>query len=446
MKMNKTPEQRKKELAILKANNQLLEECKTEALLRGHANEANMIEMAKKEVLDEVNMLGATPEEMEKIPFNEPNAYEVEKYKKHYEKKGIDPNIVSSRNGITTIETVENVSDETFVLESNEETNDNVITSYGYITDDNAIKHQTEIIDAVSEFDDDVQYDIIPLPSNGEPYPHKKSRIPVSFLTAADENVITSPNLYRDGNIIDVILKRKIMDKTIDVNSLCRGDRDAIILWIRATGYEPMFPITVHDPELDTEYDVTIDLTTIKTKPFNLKADENGYFDYTTKNGKLIKFKFLNRYDEIKLTEMGREDNLNIKRFRLNRIVDELKTELTNDKVLTSGDRSKILGAISTVDSWSKNIKTKNKSDYEKNITNSMSLMIVSVDGNTDRQFINKFINTMPAFESFKFRKYVRENEPGMDFEITIDRPENLGGGSFKTFLSIDPSIFINIA
>ena len=51
------------------------------------------------------------------------------------------------------------------------------------------------------------------------------------------------------------------MDKTIDPNSLCKGDRDAIILWLRATGYGPEFPITVHDPELDTEYETVIDLT-----------------------------------------------------------------------------------------------------------------------------------------------------------------------------------------
>ena len=39
-------------------------------------------------------------------------------------------------------------------------------------------------------------YDIIPLPSKGECYRNKKDRVKVAYLTAADENIITSPNLY----------------------------------------------------------------------------------------------------------------------------------------------------------------------------------------------------------------------------------------------------------
>lgn len=236
------------------------------------------------------------------------------------------------------------------------------------------------------------------------------------------------------------------MDKTIDPNSLCKGDRDAIILWLRATGYGPEFPITVHDPELDTEYETVIDLTKIETKPFTLKGDANGNFDYQTKSGNLIKFKFLNHYDELRLIEMSREDNLNVKRFRLNRIVEELKTELKNDKVLSLNDRNKLSASIGTIDSWSKNIKTKNIVEQERAITNTMLLSIVAVNGNSDKDYIKKYVNTMPAREAFDFRKYIIQNEPGMNFQITVNRPENLGGGSFKTFLNIDTSIFINIA
>ena len=36
-------------------------------------------------------------------------------------------------------------------------------------------------------------YDIIPLPSNGECYASKIGRLPVAYLTAYDENLITSP-------------------------------------------------------------------------------------------------------------------------------------------------------------------------------------------------------------------------------------------------------------
>ena len=98
---------------------------------------------------------------------------------------------------------------------------------------------QKEAVDYTFDFSqipDYVQYDVIPLPSNGECYPHPIGRVPVAYLTAYDENIISSPNMYRDGKVIDVILERKILDKRIKASDLCQGDRDAIILWLRATG------------------------------------------------------------------------------------------------------------------------------------------------------------------------------------------------------------------
>lgn len=430
--MAKTEEQRKKELAILKATNELLAESKEETLLRGHKDEAELIEKASLENKSKLKLLGADEKDLENIQYKEPSSEEVAKFERYCKNRGIDPNSVYNKSLINTVES--SASSISTIEQSN--LVESIITP-------EETEYNLEVSD---EYSDDIQYDVLPLPSNGETYSHKKNRLPVSFLTASDEDFITSPNLYRDGKIIDVLLKRKIMDKTIDPNSLCKGDRDAIILWLRATGYGPEFPITVHDPELDTEYETVIDLTKIETKHFTLKGDANGNFDYQTKSGNLIKFKFLNHYDELRLIEMSREDNLNVKRFRLNRIVEELKTELKNDKVLSLNDRNKLSASIGTIDSWSKNIKTKNIVEQERAITNTMLLSIVAVNGNSDKDYIKKYVNTMPAREAFDFRKYIIQNEPGMNFEITVNRPENLGGGSFKTFLNIDTSIFINIA
>jgi hypothetical protein len=52
----------------------------------------------------------------------------------------------------------------------------------------------------------------------------------------------------------------------------------------------------------------------------------------------------------------------------------------------------------------------------------------------------------MPASDSLKLRRYIMENEPGLDFEVEIERPESLGGGSFKTFLEWNDAVFFNIA
>ena len=42
--------------------------------------------------------------------------------------------------------------------------------------------------------------------SKGECYKHKKSRIPVRYLTAADENLITSPNMYANGTLVEKVV------------------------------------------------------------------------------------------------------------------------------------------------------------------------------------------------------------------------------------------------
>ena len=52
----------------------------------------------------------------------------------------------------------------------------------------------------------------------------------------------------------------------------------------------------------------------------------------------------------------------------------------------------------------------------------------------------------MRAGDSLKLRRYIIENEPGLDFDITIERPEDLGGGSFTTFLDWGDNVFLSIA
>jgi hypothetical protein len=58
-------------------------------------------------------------------------------------------------------------------------------------------------------------HDLIALPSEGKFYKNKKSTVKVAYLTASDENILTSPNLLQNGKVIDVLLDRKIIDQEI---------------------------------------------------------------------------------------------------------------------------------------------------------------------------------------------------------------------------------------
>lgn len=292
-------------------------------------------------------------------------------------------------------------------------------------------------------------YDVIPLPSNGACYPNKKANIKVSYLTASDENVITSPHLYRDGMVIDVLLKRKVLEDDFDTDDLCSGDADAITLWLRATSYGTDFPIAVDDPETGKRIESVVDLTTIKYKPFTLESDENGHFEYILPLSKdVVKFKFLTRKEEKEIDKESTEANDYIYNFNVARLLRDLKN-LSNSPVLLNKvkNNEKIIEIIDALDSMMTVDKVE---DLEvplvgTMITTRLEKSIVSINGNEDRDFITKYVTTMRAKDSLMLRRYMLENEPGLDFEIEVERPKSLGGGSFKTFLEWDDTVFLNI-
>ena len=292
------------------------------------------------------------------------------------------------------------------------------------------------------------QYDIVALPSNGEGYKSKISRIPVAFLTAYDENLITSPSLYRDGLVIDCLLKSKIVNTDINPDELLSGDVDAIILFLRATSYGVEFPITVRDPKTGAQIDSVVDLSKLKSKDFKLKGDENGYFDFTLPLSKdVVKFKYLTRKEEKNLelvanleTKSANATMLSRNMFEVQQVIGKYKDELTTKEI------TELTDAVSKIENLRNKLNSSPEIGYNKIVTNRMEMNIVSVNGNTDRRYIHDYINSMRAKDSLELRKYINENEPGIDFTITVERPESLGGGSFETFLEWNDSVFLNIA
>lgn len=74
-----------------------------------------------------------------------------------------------------------------------------------------------------------------------------------------------------------------------------------------------------------------------------------------------------------------------------------------------------------------------------------MEMEIVAINGNTDKQYIHKFVCNMPASDSLAFRRYIYDNQPGVDFEVKVEIPESEGGGSFSCFLEWDDYVFWSI-
>lgn len=287
-------------------------------------------------------------------------------------------------------------------------------------------------------------FDHVPLPSKGEAYKSKVDKLPVSFLTAYDENVIVSPNLYRDGTFLDYIIANKLMSDKVSPDELLVGDRDAIILFLRTSSYGPSFPVTATDGETGKQFETVVDLTQLKYKEFKLKGDENGYFDFELPISKdKIKFKFLTIGDIRKIDKLEEQERLGLKKSKIDKVVSDLN-EILDFENIEPVDKKKIGECINRLDKINENIDA-NKAYFAHTITNKLNMCIMSVNDITDRNYIQNYVNGMNVRDSSALRKYISENEPGIDFNITVERPESLGGGSIRMFLTLDQFIFLNI-
>ncbi len=224
------------------------------------------------------------------------------------------------------------------------------------------------------KIDPTIAYDVVELPTRGIMYPNKKSSLRVAYLTAADENILASPNITTNGKIIEEILKRKILDKDLKVEDILEEDKQAILIFLRNTAFGSEYNLTLTDPKTNEKFTAVVDLSRLKIKDFNLVADDNGEYPYFLKKSKLnITFNFL--------TQKQEEELLKIR------------------------------------DSW-------NGVGTAPIVTKRLEMLIKSINGNRDPMEIHNFVeNKMPIVDSQNFRKFVIENKPGVDLTQKIVTP-----------------------
>lgn len=308
------------------------------------------------------------------------------------------------------------------------------------------VKKNESVTSLIPKMDDSnpmASYDIIPLPSNGECYKNKQGRIAVSYLTAMDENIIVSPNLYRDNMVLDILLKEKIRDGEIDPDDLLDGDRDAIILFLRSSAYGNMYSVTTTDPDTKESFETKIDLSKIKYKDFTLVGDENGYFDYELPISKdKIKFRFLTHGDYVNLAKLDEAELNALRKSEIDKYNERIERYLSEDEMLTKAERKEIEVGVKALKNWSEKLG-EDVVSYSHRTTNELEMQIMSVNGNTDRKFIHNYVGTMPIKDSTSLRRYIIKNTPGVDYNFEVERPESLGGGSLPVFLQFDQFIFL---
>lgn len=426
-----------KEIEMLKASNQMLSKSKEEALQRGKTAAVKQIERAERENVEHIKSIDPTADVSVSTvleSFNSPKKKEI-KQDNLFSDNALDVFAFEEKVSAPVVEDIKKAE----IVNAEKNTNPMA----------DIVPNENNDIDTsfFDSFGSDAQFDIIPLPSNGQCYASKIDRVPVSYLTAYDENIITSPNLYKDGLVIDYLLKNKVQTDAINVDDLVSGDADAIILYLRATSYGADFPIVINDPETGEQIETTVDLTKLKPREFKLIGDENGNFDFETplRHDK-IKFRYLTRKQEKQLRKITELESIGTKALMLEGEKDTLINAINNDIYVSEQDKISIKNATKSIDNWVKKLREINSSHFTNLITNNLLLQIVSVNGNSDREYIKKWVMKMPARDSLMLRRYINDNRPGIDFNIEVERPESLGGGSFTTFLNWDDSVFINIS
>lgn len=469
--LEKKRQLREKELKILKAQNEMLEDVKRSVIAHhGWKEEDNMegviaeIETAKQDNLKMAMAYHqASADEVDSVEYNKVSKKGIEEYNRRLEARNLTDEMLHQKQVVVTATTLKDKEEKgkrvrkTKVVKNTQSKSEKVTKEVKSLNPV-FVPHPTiQTSYKSSEWDlsdvpDYVQFDMIPLPSNGECYaidsPLRSGVIPVSYLTASDENLIHSPNMYRDGKIIDVIINRKILDKRVKSSDLCKGDRDAITLWLRATGYGDNFPIVVRNPQ-DTEkvYNTSINLSDLHYIDFKLHGDENGLFEYVNDNNVIFKFKQISKADEEHLKKVLTDQFTVDTKLRIFNAISDVKYYFEQIQNQEFEEKEEIKLDIEEIVEWATNIEDELEEEEStfNVITESMILRTVSINGNDSEEYIRGYIENMKAKDAYDYRTFMDHNTPGVDFKIKVNLPESDGGGSFDTFLRIDELIFRNV-
>ena len=215
------------------------------------------------------------------------------------------------------------------------------------------------------------------IPSRGLLYPegtplHNALTVDIKAITPTEENILMNPVLIKRGTVISELIRSCIMDKRIDVGEMVSGDRNALMVAIRAVGYGREYTPEVTCPGCESKQDFEVDLGSLNLKEMDLtKLDQvspyrNEFRLALPASKKLITFKFLT----------GREE----------------------ERLLSDIDARKKKGLGS-----------------DNLITQRLLTMITSIEGITDRTIIAKFVANMPGRDSVLLRKHYDDNEPAID-------------------------------
>jgi len=229
--------------------------------------------------------------------------------------------------------------------------------------------------------------ELVPLPSKGLVYPedhpfHLLEFVPIKSLTINDEHILLNIAFNKLDLVTSEIIKSCVPLKNIelvDINkSILSGDVAAILYAMRMNSYGTVMDPAFICPKCGKKYnDFRIDLRAIPLNIMDISPIKIGSnrFHYVNKSKSLqIEFKFLTYEENEYLAGIMKSSS-------------ELEESIFETGFSMASSNS----------------------NY---ITSLLNFSIISVNGNSDKQSINKFVRKMRLRDSMEFRNYISKNGP----------------------------------
>ena len=223
--------------------------------------------------------------------------------------------------------------------------------------------------------------DIIPLPSRGllysEDHPLAEGVIEMKYMTAREEDILTSQNLIKQGVVLDKLMESLIITP-MNYGDLFIGDKNAVMFAARILGYGKEYTVEIDDPfSRGTKQKVTIDLTQIEHKEV----------DYTL---------FENRKNEFDF-ELPQSRRVVTFRLLTHNMEKDIQTELKGMN------------------------KTQVRTGIDRELTTRLKNIITAVDGEGGRARVNSFVdNELFAIDSKALRSHIKKISPDLDMSFTF--------------------------
>ena len=199
-------------------------------------------------------------------------------------------------------------------------------------------------------------------------------------MTAKEEDILTSRTLLKKNLTIDRFLQSIMVNKNINPDDLLIGDKNAVIVASRITGYGADYTTGVKCPACGETNQVNINLEQSleegllenKVDEEDATATEHGtYIVETPRTGAKVEIRFLNGYDEKRLQKME----------------EQRKKHKLPESVATSA----------------------------------MAAFIVSVNDSSDPQYIASFIENAPAADARYVRQAFSALSPGVNMNFNFE-------------------------